>query len=106
MRSFELFCGFIGVGIDTRTMEYQIVNVKRAVDALKVNRHNHLRIKRILACLSITGFRIIALLFIEMLEYLIRNIDELKYDKAVVGTLEKEWKVYSSERIYSVENMT
>ena len=56
-----MFCDFIGIKVDIKTMQFQICCPIRAINALKKNKHNHLRIKRILASLSVTGFRPIAL---------------------------------------------
>ena len=78
MMSFEIYCNFLGVKIDLVRREFMIVSKHRAISALNINMHNHLRIKRILACLSVTGFRAVALWFLSILKTLVKSIKELK----------------------------
>jgi hypothetical protein len=47
--------------------DLKIINHKRLYDVLMVNRHNHLRLTRIIACLSMVGFRHYAVKLIHFL---------------------------------------
>lgn len=87
-------------------MRFEVVSRSRAINALKKNTHNHLRIRRILSSLSVTGFRVVALKFLEILEVVVETIDELKNNERVCAALEKEWKVYSSDRYHLVDKIS
>ena len=56
LRSINIFLDFMGVHLDGQgTMS--IASKDRLRSALLVNTHNHLRIRRLMACTSICGFR-------------------------------------------------
>ena len=68
LQSAVVFLDFLGIQLRLSSLELNLVNKKRLMQALVINTHNHLRIMRILACLSVVGFRSIALKLIEFLE--------------------------------------
>ena len=55
--SIFIFTDFMGLKINLDTLDFQILSQKRLKDVILVNYHNHLRIMRIFACLSVVGFR-------------------------------------------------
>lgn len=64
---------FIGIEVNVEEASLRVASEDRLHDALIRNTHNHLRIRRILTCLSVTGFRLLALWFINILDYVIAN---------------------------------
>lgn len=63
-RSYEMFLDFIGVQVMNTSGDLNIQSLQRLELALVHNVHNHLRIRRMLACLSVVGFRRLALKFL------------------------------------------
>ena len=49
-------------------MEFRIISERRLSNVILVNYHNHLRIMRIFACLSVVGLREIAVKLIKFLD--------------------------------------
>lgn len=68
LKSIYIFLDFMGLRFNPRTLDIVVCSEKRFADVIMVNYHNHLRIMRILACLSVTGFRKVALRLIEILD--------------------------------------
>lgn len=68
LQSIVVFFDFLGIKLRLSPLELDLVNKKRLMEALILHTHNHLRIMRILACLSVVGFRSIALKLIEFLD--------------------------------------
>lgn len=68
-----------------------MVSRNRLKAVLIQNTHNHLRLMRILACLSVVGFRIFALNLITFLGFVVFNDREFERQK---GTFLRDWKVY------------
>jgi len=68
LKSIFIFMDFMGIYLDLATLELILINEYRFKQVILVNYHNHLRIMRILACLSVTGFRKIALNLIQFLD--------------------------------------
>lgn len=58
----------MGIRVNLQTLELEICSERRLKDVVLVNFHNHLRIMRVLACLSITGLRKLALNLIDFLD--------------------------------------
>lgn len=63
----------MGIKVDIEEATWNVVSGERLYDVLVENTHNHLRIRRILACLSVTGFRLLALWLINIIEDVIEN---------------------------------
>jgi hypothetical protein len=61
LQSVYLFLDFMGIRLKMPSLTLAICSWKRLREAILVNYHNHLRVMRVLACLSVTGFRSIAL---------------------------------------------
>jgi hypothetical protein len=68
LRSIYIFFDFMGIRLNLQTLKLTICCRKRLEDVILVNFHNHLRIMRILACLSVTGFRRLALNLVDFLD--------------------------------------
>lgn len=65
------------------------------------NTHNHLRIRRILACLSVTGFRPLALWFINILDFVIGSqkcLEKVRWGRGLRFTFEDEWAIYGNNK--------
>ncbi len=65
-RSIRVYFDFAGISI-SKNLKLEMISRERLKGVLIFHTHNHLRIMRILACLSVIGFRIIALNFISFL---------------------------------------
>lgn len=90
MRSFELYCNSIGIEINYSQLTFRIVSEKRVLDALRDNRgSNDLRVRRILTCLSTTGFRCYALWFLSILTTVIGAMPALKRCTRLTNTYRK-----------------
>lgn len=87
LQSVEIFLDFLGIEL---TLEGTLVKIddRRLTDALLIHTHNHLRLRRFMACLSITGFRPLALHFIEFLRRLIES--DQKYGR-LQRVFSREW---------------
>lgn len=70
LHSIYLFLDFMGIRLKMPSLTLAICSWERLRDALLINYHNHLRVMRLLACLSVTGFRPIALQIIQLLDTL------------------------------------
>jgi hypothetical protein len=68
-----------------------MISQDRLHEALIINTHNHLRIMRILACLSITGFRTIAL---NLIHFLDQSIQKIKMFSSLKIVFQQKWKIY------------
>jgi hypothetical protein len=66
--SIYLFLDFMGIRLHLPSLELTVCSHERLREAILINHHNHLRIMRLLACLSVTGFRTIALAVIRLLD--------------------------------------
>lgn len=66
--SIYIFFDFLGIRLDLNTFELSMINEGRFHSAIVTHTHNHLRLMRILACLSIIGFRQTALKLIDFLD--------------------------------------
>lgn len=66
--SIFMFFDFMGIQLTNDFSSIYIIDSSRLKDVILVNFHNHLRIMRILACLSVTGFRSIALMLIQFID--------------------------------------
>lgn len=73
LQSFKQYLLFMGIKVDIEEATWNVVSGDRLYDVLVENTHNHLRIRRILACLSVTGFRLLALWLINIIEDVIEN---------------------------------
>ena len=78
LTSIEIFLDFLGIEL-TLEGELRKISDERMEDALLRYTHNHLRLRRFMACLSITGFRPLALEFIDFLQTIIEK--EPKYKR-------------------------
>ena len=68
IKSYAISVDFMGLRLENlETGKLMLVSEKRLYDVLMVNRHNHLRLSRIMACLSIVGFRRYATALIQFL---------------------------------------
>jgi hypothetical protein len=90
--SIFLFTDFMGLQMDLDTFSFKIISINRLTDVILVNYHNHLRIMRILACLSVTGFRRIAQSLINFLDKYTSKGEMLERERS---EFEKSWAVYS-----------
>lgn len=91
----RIFFDFLGIQLHS-DYQYEIISKERLKEAIHINCHNHLRLRRVLACLSITGFRNIALSLIKFLGELVRTktiYSKWKY------TFEREWEIYGNKNI-------
>lgn len=98
MRSFEQFLMFMGVQVHIDDAVFELVDKNRLYDVLVENTHNHLRLRRILACLSVTGFRLLALWLINIIKYMICAQPELvksRWGRSLPKTFQEEWLIYS-----------
>jgi hypothetical protein len=59
--SIYVFFDFMGIRLNINTFSLTLCDERRLKDVILVNFHNHLRIMRIFACLSVIGFRGIAM---------------------------------------------
>ena len=66
-----MFMDFLGLEVNCFEATVKMVSRDRMKDAIVRFTHNHLRLRRILACLSVTGFRLLALWLINILRYYI-----------------------------------
>ena len=73
LQSFKQYLLFMGIEVNIEEATWNVVSGDRLYDVLVENTHNHLRIRRILACLSVTGFRLLALWLINIIEDVIEN---------------------------------
>lgn len=73
LQSFKQYLLFMGIEVNIEEATWNVVSGERLYDVLVENTHNHLRIRRILACLSVTGFRLLALWLINIIEDVIEN---------------------------------
>ena len=73
LQSFKQYLLFMGIEFNIEEATWNVVSWDRLYDVLVENTHNHLRIRRILACLSVTGFRLLALWLINIIEDVIEN---------------------------------
>ena len=92
----------MGLQLDLQTLKFNVISKKRLKDVILVNYHNHLRIMRVLACLSVTGFRPIALSLIEFLEENTRKGAMLERER---DEFEKSWGVYGEESKATAKSM-
>lgn len=94
-----MFLNFMGIQVDLNKASFKIVSMDRLKDALVRNTHNHLRLRRILASLSVTGFRILALWLINMLDYVIEKYGNYlkKSWSPLRKVFDEEWRIYSDE---------
>lgn len=89
-----MFCDFMGVRLKSiHTGSLQLINEQRLKNVLIKNTHNHLRIMRILACLSTVGFRHYAHNLIQFLEHTVTT----PMFSSVRNTFESKWKVYEED---------
>ena len=95
LESLKIYLDFIGVKL-LKTGEMEIISSDRLDDALLRNTHNHLRIRRVMACLSICGFRNLCLKLIQFLKQLIQS--QKKYYR-LEGTFKHEWKIYGDKEM-------
>jgi hypothetical protein len=92
-----MFTMFMGVKVDLENVEFEVINKKRMKETLIENTHNHLRLRRILACLSITGFRLLALWLINIIDNLIVTQPELqksRWGSSLRNTFTDDWLIY------------
>jgi hypothetical protein len=68
LKSIYQFFDFMGIRLNLKDLSLKIINRMRLRAVILVNFHNHLRIMRILACLSVIGFRKLAINLIEFLD--------------------------------------
>lgn len=66
----------MGAKINIETGELETVSEDRLYQLLEINTHNHLRLTRIISCLSIVGFRHYA---IQLIKYLAKEIQERNF---------------------------
>lgn len=60
IKSIYIYFNFIGIYLSLKDGQLYLINKERMIEAIVHNTHNHLRIMRVLACLSVIGFRKIA----------------------------------------------
>lgn len=95
IRSYAIYADFMGARIvNLETGELALVSKERLFAVLYVNRHNHLRLTRIMACLSHTGFRRYATALIRFLH---NCIDKDKKLEDVRRVLEAKWLPYDDD---------
>ena len=92
----------MGLRLDLQTLKFSIISRERLKDVILVNYHNHLRIMRVLACLSVTGFRSIALSLIAVLDEQTRKGSMLDKER---DEFEKSWAVYGDGDLARAKNM-
>ena len=93
--AYEMFMDFIGIKVMNTAGCLSILSLQRMELALVHNVHNHLRIRRMLACLSVTGFRRLALKFLVFLEKIIQQYFPGKLDMIFMSS----WSKYSNKNI-------
>lgn len=67
LKSILIFLDFWGIFFDISTFKLEIVSLERLEAVLVYRTHNLLRLKRILAFLSVNGFREVALALMHFL---------------------------------------
>jgi hypothetical protein len=68
LKSIYTFFDFMGIRINLKDLSLKVISYPRLKAVILINFHNHLRIMRVLACLSVIGFRKIALNLIKLLD--------------------------------------
>lgn len=92
--STYIFFDFLGIRLDLNTFELSMYNEGLFRSAIVLNIHNHLRLMRILACLSIVGFRGIAL---KLIAFLDKNTQKGKIGEKYRSEFDKKWRIYGDE---------
>ena len=93
VKSIFIFLDFMGVRLSLEDGTLTIVSLKRLNDVIVKHCHNHLRLMRIMACLSVTGFRKIALNIITLLDYITSANNDFKRERR---DFEKQWEIYDN----------
>ena len=93
--SIYIFLDFLGVRLDLNTFELSMCDGNRFRSAIVIHTHNHLRLMRILACLSIVGFRSIA---IKLIAFLDQNTRRGAIGESERYQFEKSWEIYGDEK--------
>lgn len=85
---------FMGIRLrDARIGDLSLKCTKRLRNALLINTHNHLRIMRIIACLSTVGFRAYGKQLIKLLG----SVVETKPFSSLKDTFEAKWRIYDED---------
>lgn len=96
IKSYAIYADFMGAQIvNLETGELKLSNEKRLYDVLFIHRHNHLRLTRIMACLSQTGFRCYATSLIHFLHKKINSDKKLEDIKRI---FELKWQSYDDDK--------
>ena len=93
LRSLHVFLDFMGLEFSLPN-SLVVISPKRLKDVILVYHHNHLRIMRILACLSVVGFRDIALEIVHFLDQGTKKTRLLEKERA---NFERQWQVYGDQ---------
>jgi hypothetical protein len=93
--SIYIFFDFLGIRLDLNTFELSMCDEGRFRSAIVIHTHNHLRLMRILACLSIVGFRDITL---KLVAFLDKNTQRGTIGERYRYEFEKSWEIYGDER--------
>jgi hypothetical protein len=94
LTSLYIFLDFLGVRLDLASLQLTVCSQQRMKAAVLVHTHNHLRLMRLLACLSVTGFRQQALAIISLLDQLTSPDQFLQEERR---EFEISWKIYGEE---------
>lgn len=92
---YEMFLDFLGIKVLNTSGSLEIASLQRLEMALVHNVHNHMRIRRMIACLSVVGFRRLALKFLALLERLIQQYFPGKLDMIFMSS----WSKFSNKNI-------
>lgn len=90
-----MFMDFLGIQVMNSTGDLALRSPERFELALVKNIHNHIRIRRLMACLSVVGFRRLAMKLINFLGVTIQQ----RYPGKLEASFSSTWGKYSNKDI-------